>query len=226
MQLSTSIALTLALLPCLGACNTDDEETRTEVAEAPAAPAAPEAPAPVADARAVPAVAAIGQPAPDFLLSDLDGNEVRLSDHFAGTVVLEWFNPGCPFVVRSHTTGELASWPNEAGVTWYAINSGATGKQGNGVELNRQARAKWKMKAPILLDEDGTVGRAYGAKTTPHKFVIHDGVLVYAGAIDDDVRGDKGDARVNYVKQALAELAADKPVSVPETKSYGCSVKY
>lgn len=172
-------------------------------------------------------LAEVGQPAPDFELLDLDGNEVRLSDFAEGTVVLEWFNPGCPFVVRAHEQGELNTWPGTVeDVTWLAINSSAPGNQGHGVELNVEAVEKWSMGYKVLVDEDGTVGHSYEAKTTPHMYVIHKGVLAYAGAIDNDQRGDKGDERINFVKQALSELAAGDDVSIPETRPYGCSVKY
>lgn len=236
MKICAPIVTAVALLPLVGGCHSNDHDHDTHHAvadaDAPEAPSAeasdaPEA-APAAPAEAVPAAvttAVLGKPAPDFVLADLDGNEVRLSDH-KGTVVLEWFNPGCPFVVRAHEQGELATWPNEAGVTWLAINSGAPGKQGHGADLNKGAVAKWKMNYPLLIDEDGAVGRAYSAKTTPHMYVIHDGILVYAGAIDDDMRADKGDARINYVAKALAEIAAGEKVSTPETRPYGCSVKY
>lgn len=211
-----------ALLTLAAACSSQENETRASVAEEAKAPAAAKAP----PAATTPAVAVVGQPAPDFTLTDLDGNEVSLSDYSEGTVVLEWFNPGCPFVVRAHEQGELATWPGTTDVTWLAINSGAEGKQGHGVDLNKEAVARWNMDYPVLIDESGEVGHAYSAKTTPHMYVIQDGVLVYAGAIDDDARGTKGADRTNYVAAALANIAAGQPVATPETKPYGCSVKY
>ena len=217
MQISGRNLAAVAVLTLAAACNSSDNETRSEVAEAPEAPAAVEAAVLVAE---------VGKQAPDFTLMDLAGNEVSLSDYAEGTVVLEWFNPGCPFVVRAHEQGELATWPGTTDVTWLAINSGAPGKQGHGVDVNLAAAAKWNMDYPVLIDEDGSVGHAYSAKTTPHMYVIQDGVLVYAGAIDDDAKGSKGADRVNYVQQALAEIADGKPVSMPETRPYGCSVKY
>jgi len=198
------------------------------------APAAQGAPAPTAAAQAeAPAAAAkIGQPAPDFTLTDLDGKTVRLADFKGKTVVLEWFNPGCPFVQAAHKKGSLkgmAARYTSKGTVWLAINSGAAGKQGHGKEVNAKGKTDFGMSYPILLDESGTVGRAYGAKRTPHMYVIDPaGVLVYAGAIDSTQGGEpeKDDKVINYVEAALGELAQGKPVSTAETESFGCSVKY
>ena len=133
--------------------------------------------------------AAVGQPAPDFTLPDLDGKPVKLSDHRGKTVVLEWFNPQCPFVRMSHTKGSLvdaAARHAKDGVVWLAINSNAPGKQGNAPDVNRQAKTAFGMQHPLLRDEAGAVGRQYGATHTPHMFVIDpSGTLVYAGAIDN-----------------------------------------
>jgi peroxiredoxin len=176
-----------------------------------------------------PAPAAVGQAAPDFTLEDTTGGTFTLSEQRGKRVVLEWFNPGCPYVVRAHEAGCLETYPAEAiseGVVWVAINSGAAEKQGAGADTNAKAAEKWGMSYPILLDESGEVGRAFGAKTTPHMFVIdEEGVLVYAGAIDDDPRGKLGAERTNYVETALREMQTGA-VSTPETKPYGCSVKY
>lgn len=136
-----------------------------------------------------PATAKIGEPAPAFSLPDLDGKTVSLADFAGKTVVLEWFNPGCPFVKYAHGDGPLATMAAEqskGGIVWLAINSGAPGKQGTGVERNREAAGEWKLEHPILLDEDGKVGHAYGATSTPHMFVIDGaGKLVYAGGLDN-----------------------------------------
>lgn len=201
-------------------------------AEKPAAPVA--APAASAPAPAAPKTAELGKPAPDFALPDLAGKEVKLSSFKGKTVVLEWFNPGCPFVKRSHTVGSLvdtAARHGRNGVVWLAINSGAPQKQGHDPAQNLEAAKTWSLTHPILRDERGAVGKAYGATNTPHMFVIDaKGVLVYAGAIDNSPDGEgksaEGGKLVNYVDAALAELAAGKPVSVPTTKAYGCSVKY
>jgi len=178
--------------------------------------------------------AEIGKPAPAFALQDLDGKTVKLSDYAGKTVVLEWFNPGCPFVKAAHTKGSLrdaAKRAVEKGVVWLSINSGGPGKQGHGVEANRAGASTFAMTNPILLDESGQVGLAYGATNTPNIFVVDSkGILVYAGAVDNSPDGEgespKDGKLVSYVDQALAEIAAGKPVSVPKTQPYGCSVKY
>lgn len=175
--------------------------------------------------------AKIGAPAPDFTLTDLDGKPHTLSSLKGKTVVLEWFNPGCPFVQHAHGEGgPLASLPAKAvgdGIVWIAINSGAPGKEGAGAQANKDAVAKWSLGYPVLLDEDGKVGRAYGAASTPHMYVVDKaGNLVYRGALDNRPLG-KGDGAVtNYVEKALADLAAGHAVATADTKPYGCSVKY
>lgn len=176
----------------------------------------------------------VGKPAPDFSLEDLQGNQVSLASFKGKVVVLEWFNPGCPFVKRSHTVGSLvgtAKRHTDAGVVWLAINSGAPGKQGAEVEANKAAAAAFKIEHPILLDPSGAAGKAYGATNTPHMFVIDkEGVVVYAGAIDNSPDGEgkspTGGTLVNYVDAALDALAAGTEVATPVTKPYGCSVKY
>jgi peroxiredoxin len=172
--------------------------------------------------------------APDFTLSDLDGGTVKLADLRGKVVVLEWFNPECPFVQRSHTEGSLVGLSKRyaaKGIAWYAINSGAPGKQGSGAETNRKGQQALHVDNPILLDETGVVGKAYGATNTPHMFVIDpSGNLVYSGAIDNSPDGEgkspEGGTLVNYVEQALEDVAAKRPVRTPKTKAYGCSVKY
>ncbi|MDQ2647888.1 MAG: thioredoxin family protein [Myxococcota bacterium] len=178
--------------------------------------------------------AALGAPAPDFKLPDLDGNSVSLSSFRGKTVVLEWFNPECPFVKASHTKGSLkgtAARYADKGVVWLAINSNAPGKQGAGREINSAARDKFGLKHPILLDESGAVGKLYGAQRTPHLFVIDpSGNLVYRGAPDNSPDGE-GDSPtsgtlVRHIDVVLSELEGKKPISVKETEAYGCSVKY
>ncbi len=178
--------------------------------------------------------AEVGKPAPDFTLKDLDGKDVRLSSFKGKTVVLEWFNPGCPFVRASHTKGSLkdtARRETKAGVVWLAVNSAAPGKQGAGVEANREGAKTFGMENPILLDDTGNVGRTYGATNTPHIMVIDPkGTLVYRGAVDNSPDGEgespTGGKLVSYVETAIADVAAGRPVATPETKAYGCSVKY
>jgi peroxiredoxin len=217
------------------ACESKRPAAAGAAAEQPvvSAPSAPE-PAAAAPASPVSGTAKLGEKAPDFELPDLDGKTVKLSSFLGKTVVLEWFNPECPFVKNSHTKGSLvgtAEKHQKAGVVWLAINSGAPGKQGTGVEKNRAAKASFGFTNPILLDETGAVGKAYDAKRTPHLYVIDpNGVLVYRGAIDNSPDGEgespEGGKLVNYVDAALADLAAGRPVSKPETEAYGCSVKY
>ena len=178
--------------------------------------------------------AEVGAPAPAFTLTDLSGRQVSLSDFRGQLVVLEWFNPGCPFVRASHTRGTLvddAARHAGGGVVWLAVNSAAPGKQGYGVEANRAAAESFRMQYPVLLDPTGQVGRAYGATNTPGMMVVDaEGRLVYRGAIDNSPDGERqapqGGALVDYVSAALEDLAAGRPVRTQETKQYGCSVKY
>jgi cytochrome oxidase Cu insertion factor (SCO1/SenC/PrrC family) len=177
--------------------------------------------------------AVVGKPAPDFALKDLDGNVVSLAKHKGKIVVLEWFNPECPFVNRAHNKGSLKGMASRLKdkVVWIAVNSAASGKQGFGPEKNRTGAKSFGMDHSIVLDESGQTGRAYGATNTPHMYVIDkDGVLVYRGAIDNspDAEGESpaGGKLVNYVEAALADLAAGRPVGTSETKAYGCTVKY
>lgn len=179
--------------------------------------------------------AELGAPAPDFALKDLDGKEVKLSSLKGKTVVLEWFNPECPFVKAAHTKGALVDFAKRAtkkpNVVWLAINSGAPGKQGAGAEKSRAGAKAFALEHPVLLDESGQVGKAYGATNTPHLFVIDaKGVLVYRGAIDNSPDGEGGSPQggklINYVEAALDDLAAGRAVKAPDTKAYGCSVKY
>jgi peroxiredoxin len=178
--------------------------------------------------------AAVGKAAPDFALKDLDGKEVRLSSFKGKTVVLEWFNPSCPFVNKAHTVGSLkgeADKLTKSGVVWLAINSGGAGKQGNGALANRDGAKTFAMNYPILLDEAGSVGKMYGATNTPNMFVIDGkGTLVYRGAIDNSPDGEgaspTGGKLVSYVDEAVAAIAAGKAPATTETKAYGCSVKY
>jgi peroxiredoxin len=214
------------------ACARSGETTQSSQASAPKAVAPPAQPANTA-ASALTA-ADVGRPAPDFTLKDLDGHPVKLSDSLGKIVVLEWFNPGCPFVNKTHTAGQLKGLADREmakGVVWLAINSAAPGKQGYGVDANREGKEKFKLSHPILLDESGAVGHAYGAAHTPHLFVIDTkGVLVYAGAIDNSPDGEgespTNGTLVNYVEQALDAVRAGKPVATPRTEAYGCGVKY
>ena len=176
----------------------------------------------------------VGTEAPAFTLKDTSGKEHSLADYKGKFVVLEWFNEGCPFVKKHYTSGNMQKLQQEytgKDVVWLSINSSAPGNQGHVTpETAPKTIAEWKMNATkILLDHDGKVGRMYGAKTTPHMFVIDKaGKLVYQGAIDSKPTpntADVADAE-NYVKVALDSTMAGKPVENASTKPYGCSVKY
>ncbi|UQA62773.1 thioredoxin family protein [Polyangium aurulentum] len=224
-------SLAALALPLLAAACTKPSAT-TDTAGTTAAPATP-SPAPSPATAAAPAAeAALGKPAPDFTLRDLEGKEVHLADFKGKTVVLEWFNPECPFVKHNHTKGplkDMAKRQLEKGVVWLAINSGAPGKQGHGAEVNKKGKETYGIEHPILLDEEGSVGKRYGAQRTPHMYVVDpQGTLVYRGAIDNAPDGDptEGDKVINYVEAALADVEAKRPVAKPETEAYGCTVKY
>ena len=176
----------------------------------------------------------VGKRAPDFALTDLSGKKHELSDLKGKFVVLEWVNFGCPFVRKHYGSENMQKLQKDVvdkGVVWLSICSSAPGKQGNETpDAAKSGLARFGSAATAyLVDADGKVGRLYNAKTTPEMFVINpDGVLIYAGAIDDKptpnpltVAGSN-----NYVKAALNEATSGKSVSVPSTKPYGCSVKY
>lgn len=178
------------------------------------------------------AAAKIGSLAPTFKLTDTEGKTHDLAEltKSGKIVVLEWFNPDCPFVKKHHeantTFADLYKNYKDKGVVFLAINSGASGEQGAGKERNQKAKTDYKIEYPILLDENSEVGHLYGAKVTPHMFVINkEGILVYAGGIDDDASQSKV-GKTNYVAKALDEVIAGKEVSTKESKPYGCGVKY
>jgi len=165
--------------------------------------------------------------APGFELNSFDGKTVSLSDYRGKIVVLEWFNMECPFsryhYETKNTMTELAEKYKSKNVVWFAVNS----TNHTTPEANKTFTEKYKLPFPMLDDRSGKVGRAYGAKTTPHMFVINPrGRIVYDGAIDDSPLGQKKEGVVNYVDNVLAELTAGKAVSISNTKSYGCTVKY
>jgi peroxiredoxin len=215
---ATSPAASLEAAPAPGAAATKP---------APGAPAAA-APAPAA----VAALAALGRPAPDFTLEDLAGKQHTLSSFAGKTVVLEWYNPDCPFVVKAHREGPLREMAQQAiatGVVWLAINSGAPGTQGHGVERNTKSVQEYGLVHPVLLDEDGATGKRYGATATPHMFVVDaQGTLVYQGGLDNAPLGEVsgGGEYKNYVALALADLAAGRAVAIRDSPPWGCSVKY
>jgi hypothetical protein len=177
---------------------------------------------------------AVGQPAPDFSLTDINGHVRKLSDYRGKTVVLEWTNPECPIVQKHYLSGNMPSLQKSAtasGVIWLSINSGHAGGEG---DYDAAQVAQWLGKtgaAPTayMRDQDGTVGHLYGAKATPHMFVVSaDGTLVYQGAIDSIPSADPADIAqaTNYVKAALDALKAGRPVAVATSRAYGCAVKY
>jgi peroxiredoxin len=225
--------LSLVLLGgALAACSRSPQENSQ--AAAPSVALAPAASVIVTTTAPAAGGATVGQPAPEFSLMDLDGKAHRLADYRGKVVVLEWFNPGCPFVNMSHTKGSLKTLAEEKtkdGVVWLAINSAAEGKQGFGKEANLDGKKRFGLSHPILLDETGQVGHAYGAEHTPHLFIVDEkGTLVYKGAIDNSPDGEgesPTDGKlVNYVDETLSDLKAGRPVRTPSTKAYGCGVKY
>jgi peroxiredoxin len=188
----------------------------------------------VAAAAPAAAQAVIGQAAPAFTLTDSNGKAHSLADFKGKVVVLEWWNNECPFVAKHYGSANMQKLQKEwtgKGIVWLTVSSSAPGKQGHVDGAKANALMKEKQGAPtaVLLDHDGKVGRAYGAKTTPHMYVIDaKGVLVYAGGIDDKPSTDQADVATarNHVAAALAEVTAGKPVSVATSQPYGCGVKY
>ncbi len=177
---------------------------------------------------------AVGQPAPDFTLTDTNGRKHSLSSFKGKYVVLEWNNADCPFVVKHYASNNMQTLQKTytgKGVIWLTINSGAPGKDGvyPAAELNKMTQAKGAAPTAYLLDGDGKVGKAYGAKNTPQMFVITpEGKIAYMGAIDSIRSANKDDVpkATNYVKAALDATMEGKPVATPVSQPYGCSVKY
>lgn len=184
-----------------------------------------------APAHAAPTV---GQPAPDFVAVDTAGQRHKLSDFAGKYVVLEWTNPGCPFVRKHYGGGNMPATQKAAtarGAVWLAINST---ERASGDYLPPPQMAAWMREhnaaaTHVLMDEDGIVGQAYGARTTPHLYIVDpQGVLVYAGGIDSIASSRVEDIPLatNYVNQALAQAFDGKPISAAATRAYGCSIKY
>jgi peroxiredoxin len=178
--------------------------------------------------------AAVGQPAPAFQLPDVQGKAVKLSDFQGRFVVLEWTNPGCPFVVKHYGSQNMQALQKEAvakGVVWLSISSTAPGHADYlaPARLAAQYQTWGASPSAMLMDDAGKVGQAYGARTTPHMYVIDPkGVLVYAGGIDDKRSANPEDVKTakNFVRAALADAMAGKPVGTPTATPYGCSIKY
>jgi peroxiredoxin len=169
-----------------------------------------------------------GDPAPTFALQDQTGKTVSLDELKGKVVVLEWFNEECPYVVKHYKGGhmnQLAAKYADKDVVWLAIDS----TNGKSVSNVKAIATEWKIERPILLDGSGQVGKSYGSKNTPTMYIIDkEGKVAYRGAIDSnsDSSTESINGATNYVAQALDELLAGKPVSQPQTKAYGCSVKY
>jgi len=188
----------------------------------------------VAPAVSARAAATVGQAAPDFTLTDTAGKAHALSAAKGKFVVLEWVNYDCPFVGKHYKSGNMQGLQRkytEKGVVWLQINSSAPGKQGayDGARAAALSKQKGAASTAYLLDPSGAVGRLYGAKTTPHMFVIDPrGTVVYAGGIDDTPSPDVEDIprAKNFVSAALDEAMAGKPVTNVSSQPYGCSVKY
>lgn len=217
-------ALLFCLLLCALACGGQRDLVLDEPDDE--APAPPAAPAPRLPAR-------IGQPAPDFDLRSTEGGRVKLSQFKGRVVVLEWFNPDCPFVRWAHGQGQLqkmASNYRALGVVWLAVNSAGFGRQGFGMARNKKAAQEYGLLHPILLDEDGQTGKLYRARRTPSAAVINrKGVLVYLGGIDNLPMGElarAGEQPANWLDNAISAVLANQPVVVTSGPSWGCSVKY
>jgi peroxiredoxin len=180
------------------------------------------------------AMATVGQAAPNFTLQGSDGKSHSLADFKGKFIVLEWTNPECPFVHKfydSNTMQGLQKTETAKGVVWLRINSSAAGSEAyqSASDLTAYAQAHHVAATASLLDSNGQVGHTYGARTTPHMFVIDPkGVLIYAGGIDNKPSTDPADiaTATNYVTAALNEAMAGKPVTTPRARPYGCSVKY
>lgn len=180
------------------------------------------------------ASAKVGEPAPAFSATDSNGKTVSLADFKGKPVVLEWTNAECPFVKKHYGSGNMQATQKAAaadGAVWLSVISSAAGKQGNvsGAQANALTKDRKATPNHVLLDPKGELGQLYDAKTTPHMFVIDKtGKLIYAGAIDSVPSADPADiaGATNYVKTALAESLAGKPLSHPVTKPYGCGIKY
>ena len=175
--------------------------------------------------------AKVGTTAPAFTIDATTGKHVSLADYKGQLVVLEWTNHDCPYVRKHYDTGNMQALQKEAtgqGVVWLTLISSSPGTQGfvTSAEADQLTATRKAGPTAVLLDPSGTVGKMYGATNTPHMYVIDkEGKVVYMGAIDDDPQGNKKE-KVNYVDKALTELMAGTSISTPQTKAYGCSVKY
>jgi len=185
-------------------------------------------------AAAAAAQAVVGQPAPSFSAVDATAKPVSLADYKGRHVVLEWVNPGCPFVQKHYDSGNMPATQKTAvskGMAWLAISSTAKDSSDYKApgELASWIRGKDGVPTATVMDTDGKVGRAYGARVTPHMYLIDpQGKLIYAGAIDSKPTANPADIKTatNYVSEAIGQVAAGKPLSQSTTRAYGCSIKY
>lgn len=205
-------------------------DARTTTVAAPrahASQAAEGAPSSAFEVRPV----ALGQPAPDFTLTDTAGREVKLSSFQGKIVVLEWYSTTCPYSVFAHDQGPLRDLPDEVsrkGGVWLSISSKLPHERGGTTQEQEEFARRYGLRAALLVDAEQTVARAYEAKTTPHLFVINaKGVLVYRGALDNAPLGrvKDGELRTNYVQEALTDLRSGVALTRNETEPYGCAVK-
>lgn len=184
--------------------------------------------------RAPAATATVGAAAPAFRLASSNGPSISLADHRGKIVVLEWTNHDCPYVRKHYETQNMQTLQKEAtgqGIVWLTVISSAPGTQGHvsAGQANELTTTRNAAPSAVLFDPSGAVGKAYGATNTPHMYVVgRDGTLLYAGAIDDKPTSRRGDVQgaQNYVRAALASVAAGQPVKVPITRAYGCTIKY
>ena len=180
------------------------------------------------------ATATVGAAAPAFSLASSNGPSISLADHRGKIVVLEWTNHDCPYVRKHYETQNMQTLQKEAtgqGIVWLTVISSAPGTQGHvsGGQANELTKTRNAAPSAVLFDPTGAVGKAYGATNTPHMYVVgRDGTLLYAGAIDDKPTSRRSDVpgAQNYVRAALASVAAGQPVKVPITRAYGCTIKY
>ena len=180
------------------------------------------------------AAAKVGEPAPGFTTAATTGKSVSLADQRGKLVVLEWTNHDCPYVRKHYESGNMQALQREItgqGIVWLTLISSSPGTQGYVTPKQADELTSTRKASPtaVLLDPTGVVGRAYGATNTPHMYVIDKaGLLVYAGAIDDRPTTRRSDVQGahNYVRAALEDMAAGRPVQTPVTRAYGCTVKY
>jgi len=219
-MLKTTLTVAVAGMMLVAACSTGDSKTGKSE--------------PAMETDQAVMMAEIGRSAPDFTLTSSTGNTHSLSDFAGKYVVLEWVNYDCPFVKKHYGSGNMQNLQaayTEKDVVWLSICSSAPGKQGysEGQALNKRINQEKSRATAYLVDSDGKVGRMYGAKTTPHMYVINpEGRLVYAGAIDSKPSTNQADipGATNYVMTALDAAMVGKTIQTSTTESYGCSVKY